>query len=251
MVEKLKDKKLKDTYPNSAATASKVGRELWTIRNLQPGDKVVANKGKSAVLGVGTVESPGYRWNEKRKEFRHTVMVEEWDVSCAKGISMQRKWQDTVVPISASLFRTITGKGVEAGPSWEEIEEARERRDTSVKQRLGQDKFREALLTIYDGQCAITGCQVEKVLEAAHIYTSPGKDLNTPSNGILLRADVHHLFDWDLLRIEPKGRGFRVRLADSLRGHLEYGRFHDRVFRVPDRLDKDRFRAYLKDHARL
>jgi len=251
LVEKLKDKKLKDTYPNNPATASKVATELWTIRNLQPGDKVVANKGKSAVLGVGTVKSPGYRWNENRKQFRHTVMVEDWDVSCAKSISTQPRWQDTVVPVSANLFRTITGKTVEPGLSWGEIEKARERRETSVKQRLGQDKFRKALLTIYDGRCAITGCKVEMVLEAAHIYTSRGKDLNTPSNGILLRADVHHLFDGNLLSIEPKGKGFLVRLADSLRRHLEYGRFHNRVLRVPDRLDKDRFRAYLKDHARL
>jgi hypothetical protein len=178
-------------------------------------------------------------------------MVEDWDVSCAKSIPTQPRWQDTVVPVSADLFRTITGKTVEPGLSWGEIEKARERRETSVKQRLGQDEFRKALLTIYDRRCAITGCKVEMVLQAAHIYTSRGKDLNTPSNGILLRADVHNLFDRNLLSIEPKGKGFHVRLADSLRKHREYGRFHGRVFRVPDRLDKDRFRAYLKDHARL
>lgn len=142
LVEKLKDKKLKDTYPNNPATASKVGRELWTIRNLQPGDKVVANKGKSAVLGVGTVKSPGYRWNKDRKDFRHTVMVEEWDVSCAKSISTQPRWQDTVVPISASLFRIITGKtrspGCLGGRS--------KRRESGEKRRLssGLDKINSA-----------------------------------------------------------------------------------------------------------
>jgi hypothetical protein len=65
----------------------------------------------------------------------------------------------------------------------------------------------------------VTGCTVLAVLEAAHIKPYRGEQDNHPENGLLLRSDIHTLFDLDLLGIEP-GR-LQVELHPSLR--TEYG----------------------------
>jgi 5-methylcytosine-specific restriction enzyme B len=65
--------------------------ELWTLRELQPGDKVVANQGISKVLGVGTVTEPGYTFDDSRSIMKHTVSV-QWDTSFEKTIPQQPKW---------------------------------------------------------------------------------------------------------------------------------------------------------------
>ena len=68
--------------------------------------------------------------------------------------------------------------------------------------RRGQAKFRNDLLAI-DARCAITGCLTVNALEAAHIR--PVKDVgeSTVANGLLLRADIHRLFDLGYLAVDP------------------------------------------------
>lgn len=70
--------------------------------------------------------------------------------------------------------------------------------------RLGQRKFREALLVAYEGTCAISGSTEVSVLQAAHISPYDGSKTNNVQNGLLLRADIHNLFDLGLIAIEPK-----------------------------------------------
>ena len=82
--------------------------------------------------------------------------------------------------------------------------DARRRTMRSVFARQGQSKFRETLLTIYDRRCAITGCGVEQVLEAAHVTPYLGSHTNDIRNGILLRSDLHALWDQGLLAIVPE-----------------------------------------------
>jgi hypothetical protein len=69
--------------------------------------------------------------------------------------------------------------------------------------RRGQPKFRKKLLALYGGRCAVSGWGPESVLEAAHILLHAHHGLNRSENGILLRADLHGLFDDGLLKIDP------------------------------------------------
>lgn len=73
----------------------------------------------------------------------------------------------------------------------------------AIKLRRGQQDFRKKLLERYDKTCVITGCKIIDILEAAHIRPYRGKNDNNPSNGLLLRADIHTLFDLNLVAIEP------------------------------------------------
>lgn len=70
--------------------------ELWTLTRLRPGDKVVANRGISQVLGVGTVKEPGYVWDERRSRYKHTVLV-DWDTTRAGEIPPHKHWGVTTV----------------------------------------------------------------------------------------------------------------------------------------------------------
>jgi HNH endonuclease len=81
----------------------------------------------------------------------------------------------------------------------ENLTDARERTNRALVQRQGQSKFRSELLQAYGGQCAITDCDAE----AAHIFPYLGTDTNHVRNGLLLRADIHTLFDLYLISIDP------------------------------------------------
>lgn len=82
-------------------------------------------------------------------------------------------------------------------------EDARNRVLREVVQRRGQGKFRKALINAYGGRCAITGCPVVPLLEAAHITPYLGPDTNAVTNGLLLRADIHTLWDLGLMAVDP------------------------------------------------
>lgn len=84
--------------------------------------------------------------------------------------------------------------------------DARQRAMQSMVVRQGQSRFRAALIDAYGGSCAITGCQVLPLLEAAHITPYLGPHTNDISNGILLRADLHSLWDLGLLALDPTSR---------------------------------------------
>jgi len=100
----------------------------------------------------------------------------------------------------------------------------------AIKVRRGQAQFREKLLAAYGRTCAITGCKVVDLLEAAHIRPH-AEELNySVTNGLLLRADIHTLYDLDLLSIDTR---LRVRLAPLLL-QSEYKNYDGRELRHPN-----------------
>jgi len=72
----------------------------------------------------------------------------------------------------------------------------------TVETRQGQKEFRDALIEAYGARCFITGCTQLDTLEAAHIRAVKDKGRHRVQNGVLLRADVHKLFDRGLLVID-------------------------------------------------
>ncbi|WP_339099325.1 DUF3427 domain-containing protein [Yersinia enterocolitica] len=83
------------------------------------------------------------------------------------------------------------------------VEDQRKKVLSNIVRRQGQPAFRKALLEAYEGKCAITGCTLTELLEAAHIHPYKGTHTNVVSNGLLLRADIHTLFDLRLINIDP------------------------------------------------
>jgi 5-methylcytosine-specific restriction protein B len=124
-------------YNGHESQVSRKSNELWTLMELEPGDKVIANRGVSEVLAVGTVNDVGYVWRPERQQYRHTLGV-DWDKSFACTIEPARGWATTTVSkVPAALFKAITGGAGSKTPIdvprvYLDIEEALERRGQVV-----------------------------------------------------------------------------------------------------------------------
>jgi len=90
-----------------------------------------------------------------------------------------------------------------------------------IQKRQGQAEFRARLLEAYGNRCALSECDIADALEAAHILPYLGVAANHVQNGLLLRADLHTLFDLNLFRIDPEC--LKVSISPKLRKtHYEW-----------------------------
>jgi hypothetical protein len=93
------------------------------------------------------------------------------------------------------------------------MEDGRQKILSMIVRRQGQAAFRRKLMKVYDGACAITECKIEPLLEAAHISPYLGPETNDVTNGLLLRADIHTLFDLGLITIDSQ---FQIEVSARL-----------------------------------
>lgn len=100
---------------------------------------------------------------------------------------------------------------------------------TTIRARRGQPAFRQLLLEAYDGRCVITGCSVSEALEAAHIIPHSDDGEYSAANGLLMRADIHTLFDLHLLTICPD----KMVVILNPRLRPSYGQFESQAIRAP------------------
>jgi len=103
-----------------------------------------------------------------------------------------------------------------------------------VEPRLGQGTFRIAVTRAYEGACAVTHEHSLPALEAAHVRPFSQGGVHSVSNGLLLRADIHRLFDMGYVTVTPDYR-FRVseRLMDDFHNGREYLRHGGELVAVP------------------
>jgi len=106
--------------------------------------------------------------------------------------------------------------------------------DIVVKPRLGQGGFRVLVTDAYDRRCSVSGEKVLPVLEAAHVrpYSRGGE--HSLANGLLLRSDLHILFDQGYLTVTPE-RALEVssKIRDQFENGKEYYAFHGKQLRQP------------------
>ncbi|TBD65709.1 hypothetical protein ELH22_21455 [Rhizobium ruizarguesonis] len=127
-------------------------------------------------------------------------------------------------------------------------EDGRRKVLAEVARRQGQARFRNKLLEAYDSTCAISGTDVPDTLQAAHIRPYNGPATNHVGNGLLLRADLHTLFDLKLITIDP--RSLRVVASPRLKG-TDYWQFHGRDLRLPKKRSEHPAASALEWHFRL
>lgn len=101
------------------------------------------------------------------------------------------------------------------------IVDAREYVMAEIVRRRGQPRFRQQLLDAYGNHCAISNCGVTDVLEASHIIPYLGAETNRTDNGLLLRSDLHTLFDSGLIAVDAQ---MSIILSPTI-AQSEYGVF--------------------------
>lgn len=82
-----------------------------------------------------------------------------------------------------------------------------------MTRREGQSEFRVGLIGIYSNKCCVTGENTPELLEAAHIQPYLTPESNHLQNGLLLRTDIHKLFDNGLLWIDHE---YRVQVSSYI-----------------------------------
>jgi len=120
-----------------------------------------------------------------------------------------------------------------------------------VLPRIGQGTFRVATLDAYDRACAVTGEHSLPALEAAHIVPFNQGGEHEVSNGLLLRADVHRLFDRGYLTVTPD---LALKVSPRLKADFHNGRsyypFDKTPIRVPTAPEEKPDPAHLEWHSR-
>lgn len=120
---------------------------------------------------------------------------------------------------------------------------------STVRRRVGQGIFQSRVMDAYERQCAVTRERALPALDAAHIKPFSLTQENHIQNGILLRSDVHRLFDTGYMTVTP---GYHVEVSEHVRTDFNdgdnYFKLHGERIWVP--VDpKDRpGRGYLQWH---
>lgn len=119
-----------------------------------------------------------------------------------------------------------------------------------TKVRLGQGAFRVLVTDAYNRKCAISGEKTLPVLEAAHIKPYAESGPHFISNALLLRSDLHKLFDSGYLTITSELKvEVSKRIKEEFENGKEYYRFHgNELYNLPTRLKDKPENKFIEWH---
>jgi len=165
-------------------------------------------KGKELAIDVDGGR-PTTRYNdvfENPKEFYYDLSSDkELEIHISKSMDLclynLRLIEDPKYLQTNDFLNSIINEDKVEYFNFNAIEDDRKKIAIQINARRGQKKFREKLLEAYNNKCAVTNCPIIEILEAAHIYPYKGTDTNNIQNGLLLRSDIHTLFDLGFITI--------------------------------------------------
>jgi DNA-directed RNA polymerase subunit RPC12/RpoP len=145
--------------------------------------------------------------------------------------------QQAIRPVdTTALSDLLASRHILVGREWwrnggvieaPEIPAGRQRR--TVFGRIGQQEFRRRLLERFGAVCAFTGPQPPDSLHAAHVTPYASDPRHELAGGLLLRADLHSLFDRGLITIDPD---LALRIDPSLRRYRELSRLDGSTLQI-------------------
>jgi putative restriction endonuclease len=152
------------------------------------------------------------------------VMGKSYDVTVGEGLRLYEQARVAILAGSSSVVSEY-GLGLAEQPRFGD--------ERLFKPRLGQGGFRVSVLDEYQRRCAITGERTVPVLEAAHIKPYSELGPHAVSNGLLLRSDLHALFDKGYMTVT---NDLRVEVSSKIREEFSNGRdyyaLHGRELKV-------------------
>ena len=181
---------------------------------------------------VQPVFLPEKLWIPQPDSWRREIVVgKAYDSGTAEGL---RLWEQ-VMAVAESAAAATRVAGVAEQQSRYDIGGPRFGEPHLIRPRLGQGAFRLAVTDAYRRECAITGGRVLPALDAAHIQSYSSGGLHEVSNGLLLRRDIHSVFDAGYMTFDEV---LRVVVSDRVRTEFnngnEYRRLHGERLRLPE-----------------
>lgn len=194
---------------NGVASYAELRARIETYRGRVSGDPII---------GCNLLASPYFFARED-----WVPVPASWPLNTVRGKTM-----DTSEPDAERLWLAVEERALSIADSADQIRDRRYGADYLTKSRLGQGTFCLLVTDAYRRRCAISGERTLPVLEAAHIQPFALNGEHQVSNGLLLRADLHKLFDDFYLTVTPDLR-IRVspRIREEFQNGREYYRFHD------------------------
>ncbi|MBL6276064.1 HNH endonuclease [Micromonospora fiedleri] len=233
-----------DWHLSSCFNQIRAGDRIW----------VYASSPHRRIVAAGTAWADPYLWvdgdgSQWRLEIRWEVPLIRFllrrPVPGADVLEKVVQGVRAVQPVESDRLAKILDEG--HAPEPEGIPQGRRRRLAQVTARQGQADFRRRLVEAYQGRCVISGCGVDAALQAAHIEPYDGPATNRVSNGLLLRADLHNLFDKGLLWIDDS---YRVQVAEGLDHYRKFAGVELPPTADPaHRPDRRALAAHRRDHG--
>ena len=110
------------------------------------------------------------------------------------------------------------------------VNEPRDDFQRTTRAREGQSEFKGRISRAYNNTCCITGDTIPELLEAAHIQEYRNRNSNHVQNGLLLRVDIHRLFDNRLIFIDGN---YVIHISDLITSP-QYRQYHGNTINLPD-----------------
>lgn len=212
------------------------------ILQYRPGAHSEADPMIGCRVVVQPVFLPEPMWIPQPDSWARSIVVgKTYDTNTAEGL---RLWEQIMAVAEAAPAGRQTG--VAEQQSTYVAPGQRFGEPHLIRPRLGQGAFRLAVTEAYNRECAITGGRVLPALDAAHIqsYSSGGE--HNVSNGLLLRRDIHSVFDAGYLTFDED---LRVVVSDRVRTEFNNGNEYRRL--QGERLRLPQNREFHPDPARL
>lgn len=164
-----------------------------------------------------------------------TILVQPFFWPRDRWIPVPSDWKKNIVQGKGYAVETPTGRAL-----WDDVrsrldgsvlssfaapavETDRYGEPTLIRPRLGQGAFRIEVTDAYARRCAITGEKTLPALEAGHIRPYAKSGPHEIRNGILLRSDLHNLFDLGYLTVTLD---YKVKISRRIREEFENGRHY-------------------------
>jgi putative restriction endonuclease len=141
---------------------------------------------------------------------------DDWSKNIVRG-----KTYSTETESGRLLYGAVLDRFQRSISSGMTLQEVRYGKPILFQPRLGQAGFRYAVTEHYERRCAVTGERSLPALDAAHIKPYGDQGPHKVSNGLLLRADIHRLFDSGYITITPD---LHVEVSKYLKEEFSNGR---------------------------
>jgi putative restriction endonuclease len=188
--------------------------EVWRLHDWLP------DRGAAGILARESLDSSTRGWA------RSIVVGKTYSTDDPEGLSLWEKLSDASV--LSQIRKQLDLPGIAE-------EQHRYGEPTLIVPRLGQGAFRIVVTDAYGRRCAVSGGKVLPALDAAHIKPYVLGGTHDISNGLLLRRDIHSLFDIGYVTVDDN---YRFVVSEKVKTEYnngeEYRRLHGARLSLPD-----------------